>query len=153
MSIETIISFLNENAGKKVSSISDELMDMITTLKQTRGSETGKNFYKDADGNVVAIYCYYHKQWELVSRIEYGKKASTAHGLNTMCKEGTSAWTKQQRDAAKAKEALLARVISGELAPDQLSAEQERIEHERKAIVPHSNQEYSFASLDEALSV
>ena len=59
------------------------LMPQIEALMLAKkgGSDKGSTFIKDADGNVIAIYCYYHKKWELVEHIEYGKKANTATGL------------------------------------------------------------------------
>ena len=99
-----LIAFLEENKNKKVSTILEEAKLMCT--KKTND----KTFETDSEGNVTKVFCYYHKQWEDVSECEYGPKKNTASGLNTMCKVGVSNWTKQQRLAKKAKEALLTNI-------------------------------------------
>lgn len=139
-----LIAFLEANQGKKVSTLMPELIEMASA------KVTQKTFHKDADENVVAIYCYYHKRWELLSEVEYGAKASSSTGFNTMCKEGVSQWTKQQRDAKKAKESVLDKVASGELTADQIPVELAEIERNRQAVVESS--EPSYDTLEEALS-
>ena len=52
-----------------------------------------------------------------------------------MCKVGLNQWTKQQREAKKAKDELLAKVASGEVPAEQLTAELEAIEAKRNAVV------------------
>ena len=63
-----------------------EIMPQVLELVQAKSNS--KTYHKDDEGNVVAIYCYYHKCWERVDEVEYGAKSSTTHGFNTMCKEG-----------------------------------------------------------------
>lgn len=123
------------------------LMPQILELMQAKkgGSTNGTTFVKDEEGNVTHVYCYYHKKWEAVEHIEYGKKANTATGLNTMCKEGVSNWSKQQRAYTKAKDELLMQLSSGK--DIDLATELDRLEQERKLIVPHSKQEYCFDEL------
>ena len=147
----TIAEFLEANANKKVSTITDELLQLINAQRLQASANKKQCYHKDADGNVVAIFCYYHKRWELVEHVPYGAKASTAHGLNTMCKEGTSHWTKQNRVYKETKAALLDRVVDGTLAPEDVKAEQEKAEAAKVAIVPHTDEEHSFDTLEEAL--
>ena len=128
-----LIEFLEENKTKKVSTILEELKSMCS--KKTND----KTFILDSEGNVKSVYCYYHKEWEDVDAYTYGPKKNTASGLNTMCKEGVSNWTKQQRVAKQQKEELLTKLGTGEITVEQLPEEQERIEELRKVIVPHSN--------------
>src|SRR5574343_556251 len=104
---EEVVALLEANKDHKVKSI----MDQVYQLCEAKKSDT--THLCDKDGNVVAIFCYYHKQWELVNETPYGSKANSATKLNTMCKVGTSKWTKAQRDASKAKEQLLLDVQSG----------------------------------------
>ena len=108
----------------------------LVTKRASGGSDIGKTFLKDADGKVTHIYCYYHKKWEEVAVAEYGLKASTASGYNTMCKEGVSAWTKQQRVAKQARDQLLTQLSNGEIAIDDLVPAQDAIEADRNVIVP-----------------
>ena len=67
-----LVELLEANQNKKIATIMPEILELV------QGKSGGKTFHKDSDGNVVAIYCYYHKKWELVSEQEYGSKANTA---------------------------------------------------------------------------
>ena len=145
---EELYAFLEANKNRKVSTLMPELSEMMS--RKSAGGANGKTFHK-VDDEVVAVFCYYHKQWELVSVAEYGKKASNqATGLNTMCKQGVSAWTKQQRVKKQKSDELLTKVSSGELQPGDIATEQDRILEESKEIVPRSD-EHGFDTLEEAL--
>lgn len=125
---QNIVALLEANQTKKVSTI----MDDILLLASSKKKET--TFIMDQDGNPFAIYCWYHKQWELVNDTEYGAKASNPTGLSNMCKVGTSKWTKAQRDAAKANQQLLVDVANGILEPSKILDEQANIELARTEI-------------------
>lgn len=127
-----LIEFLEENKTKKVSTILEELKGMCS--KKTND----KTFKVDDDGNVTHVFCYYHKQWEDISLYAYGPKKNTASGLNTMCKEGVSNWTKQQRVAKQERADLLTQLGSGELSIDDLPQAEKDIEQDRTFIRPHS---------------
>lgn len=146
-----IANLLNENANKKVSTILPQLMELMTA-KSSGGSDIGKTFLKDDNGEVFAVYCYYHKKWELVELCEYGAKKGTASGLNTMCKEGVSRWTKQQREAKKAKEALLDGVANGDIEVSDLADKQAEIEEARGEIIEREDRE-GYDSADEVAEV
>lgn len=123
-----LVEFLESNKEKKVSSLLDTIREMCESKK------SASTVMKDSNGNIIAIFCYYHKQWELLSEVEYGSKANTQSGFNTMCKVGVSKWTKAQRDAKNAKEDLLAKVASGEVEPQDIAKLQEDIEEARVTI-------------------
>ena len=82
--------------------------------------------------------------------VEFGKKATSPTGMNNMCKEGVSNWTKQQRDVKAQEAALLSRVTSGNLAVEDIPAEQERIAEEAKIVAPREDA-YGFETLEECL--
>jgi len=144
-----IANLLNDNKNKKVSTILPQLMELMTA-KSSGGSDIGKTFLKDDNGEVFAVYCYYHKKWELTSECEFGAKKGTASGLNTMCKEGVSRWTKQQRVAKKAKEQLLDSVASGDIEVGDLADKQAEIE-EAKSVIIEREDGQGFTSADEAI--
>lgn len=127
---------LAENPKAKVADVI-EAVRAEASAKTTRAG--GSTFIKDVEGNVVAVSCYYFKRWmPLVGEkaVEFGKKANTVTGLNTMCKEGTSHWTKQQAEARKAEVSMIDKLKSGELATTDIDAEKARIEEQRKRIEP-----------------
>lgn len=123
-----LITFLEENSNKKVSSILEEVKLMASTKNKV------STIYRDEDDNVIAIFCYYHKRWELISEVEYGQKASSPTGLSNMCKVGTNHWYKAQRDAKQAKAELLSKALTGDYDPDQLKDLNEDIEEQRQSI-------------------
>lgn len=129
-----IVAFLEENQDKKVRAVLEDVKNMASAKVAREG---GSTFLKDAAGNTVAILDYYFKRWmPLVGEkaVVFGVKKNTATGFNTMSKAGTSAWTKQQREAKQAEQNLLAEVSAGNIKPSDIPAKQAEIETARKAI-------------------
>ena len=123
----------------------------LVSSKKSNGSGSSTTAYFDpVTRDLIAVYCYYHKTWELVANIEYGKKSGTKTGLNTMCKEGTSAWTKAYRKSQKDKDALAQKLLRDEVTKDEYAEQYEAITN--PAIEPHSDEEHSFATLDDLLA-
>ena len=144
---QALVSFLQENQTKKVATILPTILEMAQKRKQ----ET--NFYKDASGQTIAMRCYYFKVWFKLSEVEWSTKANTASGYNQMCKAGLSAWTKQQRNADKARANLLSEVTTGKLMPQDIPARELEIESARTSIdmslVPTENY---YQTLDDLLA-
>ena len=134
---EELYAFLLDNKRKKIATVMPELLEIMARKKNSSGS--ANTHLKNDKGEVYAIYCYYHKKWELLSDVEYGKKANSTTGLNTMCKEGTSHWYKQRRNKDKAEKEMLAMLSNGDLLPTDIANEQKRIEEESKIIVPRDD--------------
>lgn len=124
-----LVNFLETNKNKKVETILDLVREMCSQKVET-------TFKKDDEGNVTHVFCYYHKVWEDISQVEYGKKASNkATGLNTMCKVGLNQWSKQQRVAQKEKNELLEKMAKGEVTQEEFTQELDAIELRRNAII------------------
>ena len=134
-----IANLLEVNKNKKVSTILPQLLELMTA-KNSGGSDIGSSYLKDDEGNVFAVFCYYHKKWELIEAVKYGAKKGTSSGLNTMCKEGVSKWTKQQRVAKKAKSELLDEVASGDIDVSDIGGVQEEIETNRAKVEPREDE-------------
>jgi len=132
---QEIVAYLEDNKDSKVKTILPGVIE-LASAKTGGGGGGGSTIRKDDKGNVTHIFCYYHKMWEDVSKVEFGKKATSPTGLSNMCKEGTSAWTKQQRTAKKAKEALLDDVANEVVKPGDIAAKQADIDAARALIVP-----------------
>lgn len=146
-----LIAFLEANSNRKVSTILAEAKEMCEA-KNSGGSETGSTFIKDANEETVAIFCYYFKKWMPLCDVEFGKKASTATGYNTMCKEGVSNWTKQQRKAKVANTELLDKVASGDIEVTDIAEHKANIEAERKSIVEFSEPTLQFDTAEDVLA-
>ena len=138
----------DENAT--IASVMAEVTE-LASAKTGAGGGKATAFHRDEEGEVVAIKCYYHKLWMDPRVVEFGKKATSPTGMNNMCKDGVSKWTKQQRDVKAQEAELLGRVTSGELAVEDIPAEQERIAEEAKVITPRED-EYGFETLEECLA-
>jgi len=129
-SFQEVVVFLQANEDKKVSDILEEVLLMTISKKVaevTRTNEKGQ----------LEVYCWYHKEWENTTLIEYGKKASTETGLNTFCKVGVNQWTKQQAEAKKAQVNLLTSVAEGKVKVEEIAKRMAEIEVARNAIVAY----------------
>ena len=124
-----IHDLLSSNEDVLVSDIMPQLLEIMTSKQRDTNHRTNEN-------DELEVFCYYHKQWENTTKVEYGKKANTATGLNSMCKIGTNQWTKQQREFKKFKSELLDKVVSGELASEDLQDEIAKLEEEKDRIIP-----------------
>lgn len=130
-----IVDLLRANKGATVNDILPQVEELCAAKVGTGGGKAS-TFHRDDEGNVVAIQCYYHKRWFRVDETEFGKKASSASGFNSMSKDGQSKWNKQQAEAKKAEAGLLDQVMAGELAPEDIPGEKERIAQDAKRIEP-----------------
>jgi len=138
---QDVVAFLEENKSKPVSKVLNEVISMCSA--KSGGGTGGSNVRKDANGVVTHIKCYYHNKWEPVNKdgsgddkhCAYGVKATSSTGLSTMCKEGTSNWTKQQAASKKASKQLLADVAAQKVKPTDLVKEMEAIEKARTVVV------------------
>ena len=105
---QSIIAHLEANKDKRVR---DVLADVIEMASAKQGGGGGvKSFFKNAKDEVVAIRCGFFELWFPVTgegAVEFGAKASSASGFNTMCKAGVSAWTKGNVDYKKGRNDLL----------------------------------------------
>ena len=136
-----IIEVLNENLEASVADILPQIVE-LASAKSGGGGSKATTFHKDEDGVVVAIRCFYSGLWMDPAVVEFGKKTSSPTGLNSMCKEGVSHWTKQQRVAKLAKEQLLTDVSDGTVDASDLSEHLQAIEDERNTVVEMTAQGY-----------
>ena len=135
-----VYEILIANKDKKVKSILDQLIPIFESKQRD------KNHQETEHG--LEVFCYYHKTWELVSQVEFGKKVNTATGLNSMCKVGTNQWTKQQRDFKSNRSALLDLVAEGQLAPEAINEKIEELDVIRKSIKPLIDSHFEEAIKD-----
>ena len=145
---QDIVSLLEANPESRVRELLPQVQELASAKSAGGGSAT--TFQRDEAGNVVAIRCYYHNLWMHPQLGDFGKKAGSASGYNSMCKDGQSKWTKQQSAAKKAKDALLAQVADGSFTGN-VQEEISRIEAEAKAVIPREDG-YGFATMEECLA-
>lgn len=147
--VDALRAAMDANPKVRVADVLDQVVD-LASAKTGAGGGKATTFHRDEAGNVVAVKCYYHEKWMDPRVAEFGLKKSSASGFNSMCKDGMSKWTKQNAGLKKGKEELLARVQTGDVAPDQIADEMARLEQEAKVIVPREDG-YGFDTLEECL--
>lgn len=145
-----IVELLQANENSKVKSVLPQIIE-LASAKSGGGGGGATTFHKNADGKVVAIRCFYHKKWMSPEVVEFGAKANTATGFNTMCKTGVSNWTKQQREAKNAKDVLLAGIADGSVPHTELAERLQAIEDARNLVVDREDG-YGFETLEECLA-
>lgn len=145
---QPIVELMQANPDVKVKTLLPEVLALVSAKKGGGGGKAN-TFHRDADGAVVAARCYYFNKWFLTSEVEFGAKASSASGLNSMCKLGLSQWTKQQNTAKKAKEQLLTDVASGVVPHSELTERLQQIELERDAIIDLPEGVVGYETLEE----
>ena len=134
-----IIAFLEANVDATVSDILDGAKQLASAKTRSTGTGAAATSIRNEDGVVTHVFCYYHKQWEPVKEVPYGAKASSNTKLNSMCKEGVTAWTKQQKTAKNAKAQLLDDVEAGTLQASDITTKREEIDTTAKEINPISS--------------
>lgn len=112
--------------------------EQLCSAKVGAGGSGVTTSHRDANGVVTAIRCSYFGQWFKTDEVEFGLKVGSASGHNPMCKAAVSAWTKQQADFKRAKEALLTEVAAGNVEPSDIDAHIEALEEARTATAEHS---------------
>jgi len=144
-----IVELLQANTNELVGDILPQVI-ALASAKTGGGGGKATTFHKNEDGVIVAVQCYYHGTWMSPEVAEFGKKASSATGFNSMCKDGVSKWTKQERVAKASSAQLLQDVANEEVAASDLPAVMAEIEEARKAREPREDG-YGFTTLEECL--
>lgn len=138
-SLVPLIDLLTANPNVLVSDILDEAVTIASTKTSSKRTPREQKYIMDTEGNTVAIYDYYFKRWmPLVGpeEVEFGRKVSTKTGFNTMSKQGTALWNKQNSTAKQATLALIDQVTNGELSPENLPEARDAIEAARTLVEP-----------------
>jgi len=139
-----LYAILKANEEMTVEEVMEKLLPIMTAQQRNTAH------YTDEDGRLV-VFCYYHKQYEHVDQVPYGKKANTKTGLNTMCKVGTNQWTKQQREYKEAAGTILDLIANGELehSKEAITAKQAEFAELKDRIVPLEVAHWIEAHADE----
>lgn len=144
-----IVDLLQANDDQLVADILPQVV-ALTSAKAGGGGSRATTFHRNEEGVIVGVKCYYYGLWMSPEVVDFGKKASSATGLNSMCKEGVSHWTKQQSVFNKARAALLDDVMNGAVQAEDLAAVTAELEEAKNAVVERED-DYGFASLEELL--
>lgn len=141
-----INAILLANEDKKVKTIMSELIEIMSAKGAGGGASS---IHRNEAGDVIGIMDYYFKVWLPIAFVEFGAKANSASGLNTMCKLGTSLWTKQQRDFKKGKESLLDDVAAGDVQPTEIQEHLDNLEEARGFVAEYPIPELVCSSTED----
>lgn len=123
-----LVAFLETNKDKAIKNVLPEIYN-LTRSKICRVE--GDSFIKDKDGKLVAAMCFYYQQWmPLVGEnaVEFGVKANTKTGLNTMSKAGLELWLAQQKTATQAGKQIIVDIKTEVLAIKDIGKREDEIE-------------------------
>ena len=144
-----LASLLAANMDALVSDIYEQAAELMSA--STKGGGGVSCYHKNDEGEVVALRCSYHQKWFDPAEVEFGKKASSSSGYNTMCKDGLAKWTKQFNNFKKAKEQLLDDLSEGTVEPSEIVDITAALENTRQIIVPMEDHE-GYDTLEELLA-
>ena len=146
-----IVELLEANKDATVASVLDQVKELAAAKVGTGGGGKASTFHRDDEtGQVLAVFDYYFKKWMSPLVVSFGAKATSASGLNNMCKEGVSNWTAARRKLDQVNKELLPQLMSGEITPAEAEQIKATAEAEAAEIKPHS-EGYGFDSLEECL--
>jgi hypothetical protein len=145
---QEIIALLEANADAQVSDVLESVVE-LASAKTGAGGGKASTFIRNEAGEVTAIRCYYHELWMDPRVVEFGAKRTSASGFNSMCKDGVSKWTKQQRDQKAAEGKALEMVADGTLAPGDIA---EFLAEARTAEIIPREDGYGFATAEECMA-
>jgi len=148
--IDLLTAALNENSKVRVADVIDEVT-ALASAKSGSGGGKATTFHRNEAGEVVGVKDYYFGLWMDPRVVEFSPKKSSASGFNSMSKEGTSNWTKQNGAYKKGKEELLGKLASGELAQSDLAEHLAALEAQKDEIVAQKDG-YGFETLEELLA-
>lgn len=127
---QSVIAFLEANKDARVSKVLPEIMEMCSAKQG--GGTTARSFYKQGE-ELVAARCGFFEKWFDPAVVEFGKKAGTASGLNSMCKLGVNEWTARNNAHKKGRDAAFADFTAGKLSADDFQAKLREVDSARDA--------------------
>lgn len=148
---QPLMSLLAANMGATVETIYAQA-EALVSAKVGGGGGKATNFHRADDGTVIAVFDYAFKVWVDPRLVEFGPKAGTPTGLNTMCKAGVSAWTKLQADFKKGKDAVVAELLAGKISSDEAQEQIAALEEARNATPALPADIQGFETLEDCLN-
>lgn len=147
---QPIVNLLTANQDARVGDILDDVI-ALAAAKTGGGGGKPTTFHKDAEGNVVAVQCYYFKKWFNPEFVPFGKKATSPTGLDRFTKAGLAAWNKSQSVLKKAKDEALAKLRANEIDADGVNAMITEAEEAAKTQADMPEEYIGFDTLEELL--
>lgn len=137
---EELLNIVNTTPDMPASKVLVKLTPYIRK-KSGKGSRSGKlAVYDQATGLPRALFCTYHKKWELVPAAHYTKKSTSPTGYATACAEGTLYRRKQLADHRRSLAHLMNQITDGLITQAELKAANERDNLLLKRIIPRIDQ-------------
>lgn len=129
-----------------------EQVRAVASAKVGGGGGKATNFHRNEAGDIVAIKCYAFDKWMDPRVVDFGKKANTPTGYNTMCKAGVAVWTQAQSAFKKGKEAVVAQLLAGEIDNTAAQEQIEALEATRVSVPELPADIQGFDNLEDCLN-
>lgn len=146
---QPIMTLLAANMSATVADVYEQVEALVSA--KVGGGGKASNFVRNSAGEVVAILDYAFKKWVDPRLVEFGPKAGTPTGLNTMCKAGVSAWTKAQAEFKKGKDAVVAELLAGQISSEDANERIAELEAAREATPEVPADIQAFDTLEDCL--
>lgn len=148
--LSVLTTALEQNPKARVSDIIDEVT-ALASAKSGSGGGKATTFHRNEAGEVIGIKDYYFGKWMDPRVAEFSPKKSSASGFNSMSKEGTSNWTKQNAAYKKGKEELLEQLAAGTVSQGDLATHLQALEDAKSTVIAQKDG-YGFDTLEELLA-
>lgn len=123
---EELYNLLKSNKDAKILDILPQITEICSSKIRK------KNHITNEKGETIAVFCYYHKKWELLSKSPYGQKKNVISKVNTMCKLGCSAWVKLNKFKKSIDSMLLDQIEAGKLKVEDLKKQKAKLIAEKE---------------------
>lgn len=149
---QPIVDLLNKHLDRPISDVIDEVIT-LASAKARSAKGPRERMYIMHEDKPVAVKCYYFQRWMPIvgsKAVEFGTKAGNkTTGLNNMCKEGVSNWTKQNKALKDSERNIFAEVKKGNIAPTDIEAKEKA---EAKEIKKIAKTDLGFETRDEVIA-
>lgn len=146
---QSVIAFLESNKDARVSKVLDQVKEMCSAKQG--GGTTARSFYKVGEA-VVAARCGFFELWFDPTVVEFGKKAGTASGLNSMCKLGVNEWTSRNNAHKKGREEAFSQFTDNKITAEEFQTKLREIDAAKDAEKTLPEGVVGYATLDELLA-
>ncbi len=159
---ETVLELCSEYKANKA--LTDALSEL--TKPKVGGSSNVEDYTcLDADGNVTAIFCAYHKRWEPVTTIVETEDGDTEislfkasekskNGFERSCIEGDKQWKEQAKVYKASKDAIMTDLLDANIDAENAKAAIASLEAARAIHTPRvdgiGSEESPCANTEEA---
>jgi len=129
-----LITLLESNQEKMIKTILPQVLALCESKVATL------NCLFDKNKRAFAIYCYFHKQWEIVLEVDYSAVSKSPSGKSRLCKLGQKAFTAQQNAFKLVPSKVLELVESGKIKTSEIKETTSKLLQDTKTLIEETHQ-------------